>query len=95
VDLPHLLLHVLGWLWPGWGLSVLVLVFWAVRRPARPPRLGWWGAALLLMAAAPMTQAVTLWGLRWPDGSMSSYAALVLVLATLRVFLTRSDSRLS
>jgi hypothetical protein len=95
VDLPHLFLHGLGWLWPGWALSVLTLLFWALRRPLLAPRLGWWGAGLVLVAAALITQVVTLWGLRWPDGSMASYAALILVLATLRVLLTRSDSRLS
>jgi hypothetical protein len=53
------------------------------------------GAGLVLCGAALATQAVTLWALRWPDGSMATYAVLILVLATLRLLLTRSDSRLS
>jgi hypothetical protein len=90
-----LLLHGLGWIWPGVGLCALMLVAWAVRRPALAPRLGWLGAGLVLCGAALATQAVTLWALRWPDGSMATYAVLTLVLATLRLLLTRSDSRLS
>jgi hypothetical protein len=44
---------------------------------------------------AVTTQAVALWGLRWPDGSMATYGALIVVLAALRALLGRPVARLS
>ncbi len=44
---------------------------------------------LILCWAGWLTQALTLWVLRWPDGSLTAYGALILVLATLAVCLTR------
>ncbi len=68
---------------------------WALRRPAVAPIGGWWGATLVLGLGALTTQAITLWGLRWPDGSMASHGALIGVLATLQVLLNRPAARLS
>jgi hypothetical protein len=95
VDLPHLILHGLSWLWPGVGLTALIVFAWALRRPAVSPIGGGWGACGLLGLGAVTTQAVALWGLRWPDGSMATYGALIVVLATLRVLLGRPVARLS
>ena len=77
------------------GLTVLVLASWAWRRPRLAPKMGWWGATWVLVLGALLTQALTLVLLRWPDGSMATYGVLILVLALLRLLLTRSDSRLS
>ncbi len=74
------------------GLTLLTLVSWAWRRPRLAPLAGWWGAALVLGLGALISQGVALVYLRWPDGSMATYGLLIVVLALLRLLLTRSDS---
>jgi hypothetical protein len=74
--------HGLSWLLPSAGLTAFLLLVWALRG-RRALKWGYAGTGLLLLACGFLTQALTLWILRWPDGSMGSYGLLIGVLAAL------------
>ncbi len=88
MNFTNLLLHGLEWSLPSVCLTVSLLL-WLAIRGRWAPLWGYWMTGLILCWAGWLTQALTLWVLRWPDGSLTAYGALILVLATLAVCLTR------
>lgn len=88
MNFTNLLLHGLAWLLPSAFLTVSLLLFGALGGRS-VPKWGFVVTGLALLSAGALTQALTLWVLRWPDGSLSAYGVLILVLATLGVWLTR------
>ena len=69
----------------------MCLLFWAVGR-RHALKWGYAGTGLILVACGGLTQALILWGLRWPDGSMAGYGLLLLVLAALQALLVRKKT---
>ena len=92
MELPTTLLQGLEWLSPSLGLVIWALLYTALRRRTWVPRWGWWACGLTLLGVGVLTQWVSTYALRWPDGSMAGYGLLLLTMALALIVCVRKTS---
>ena len=74
------------------GAGHLGLALHRLRRRTWVPRWGWWACGLTLLGVGVLTQWVSAYALRWPDGSMAGYGLLLLTMALALIVCVRKTS---
>lgn len=81
-------IHLLSFAAPAFAVALLVTLAAPLVLPRRPPKPGWWGRFALNFLAGLVTLGAGLWTFG-RDGKMATYAAVVLVVATVQWILGR------